>query len=83
MGPMTGRGLGNCAVPASGGGTGFGRGFGRGTGWGRGIGWRPMAGQAPGWGLPVGPNDLNTLREEAAALEAELQRIRQRMDELS
>ncbi|MDP8221738.1 MAG: DUF5320 domain-containing protein [Candidatus Lernaella stagnicola] len=58
MGPMTGRGAGNCAGypmpgyanPVSGGGFGYGRGYGFGRGFGRGRGMGFRGGR--GWGAP-------------------------------
>ena len=86
MGPMTGRGQGQCALPTSrlgytvGFGRGRGLGFGRGLG--RGMGWWRTATQGVGRPSASGIDERRGLQEEAAALEAELQRIRQRIDEL-
>lgn len=88
MGPMTGRAQGHCALPASrpGYSTGYGRGrgcgFGLGRGLGRGMGWWRTSAQGTGREGALESNDRQVLQEEAAALEAELQRIRQRIDEL-
>ena len=83
LGPMTGRGMGQCAIVASRFGFGMGRGLGRGMGRGRGMGWRRPGVQAIGGGFPAASSELGALQEDAAALEAELQRIRQRIAELS
>ena len=88
MGSMTGRGQGQCAVPASrlgyGVGTGRGRGcgLGLGRGLGRGMGWRRTAAQGVVRQGAFEVDERRGLQETAAALEVELQRIRQRIDEL-
>ena len=89
MGSMTGRGQGRCAMPASRLGYGIGYGYGRGCGLGfgrrlgQGVGWRrtEVQGVVRQGGFQM--DERRGLQEEAAALEAELQRIRQRIDELS
>ena len=89
MGPMTGRGQGRCAMPASrlefgvGYGRGRGCGFGSGRRLGQGVGWGRMAAQGAGRQRVFESDERRGLQEEAAALEVELQRIRQRIDELS
>ncbi len=101
MGPLTGRGMGNC-TGARGVGTGGGLGFGRGAGFGLGLG-----GRGAGFGLGLGRGarrgggrwfgtvaapgvtDADLLDEdeekamlnlEATRLEAQLGRIRSRLD---
>lgn len=95
MGPRTGRGFGYCSGYAAPGymnpgpGMGFGRGYGRGMGMGMGRGRRfrfpAMAGfwgypQATGYVPPIKEEDA--LVQEAAFLEAEIGRIRERLGEL-
>lgn len=91
MGPMTGRGMGYCAVPGVGRGIGVGRGgwgrpsgiaMGRGRGAGFGLG-RGVRGFAPHFGSASPQDELAALHQEARALENELAEIRSRMDELS
>jgi len=89
MGPMSGRARGYCAVP--GGGRGFGMGLGTGRGFGRrgsfgGMGrGRMQAAYARDfgpWGEPTAPQSQPTdLRQEVAALEAELARLRALIDQ--
>ncbi|MCU0589820.1 MAG: DUF5320 domain-containing protein [Syntrophobacteraceae bacterium] len=92
LGPMTGRGMGFCAVPGST------RHFGPGGAWGGGgyglggRGCRSMrrATGAPGWGrgwwgAAAGPpwtveDELNDLKSCADGLEAELRAVRERME---
>lgn len=78
MGPMTGRATGLCA----------GRGMGRGSGGGGGFGWRKVfrATGLPRWmrsgstGSPEAANAGKTA--EVDSLRGELERIRQRLDEI-
>ena len=88
-GPMTGRAAGFCAGSAAPGfasfGGGFGRGFGRGGGWGRGFG----RGLGRGWGGPVagavaptGPQELAVLKQQAQQLQADMELIQGRIQEL-
>jgi len=92
LGPMTGRGAGYCAgysvpgymntVPGRGG--GFGR------GWGRGFGWRRSGypyGVSYGYGVPYperisSEQEADMLKQQAEAVENELEAIRKRMKEL-
>ena len=79
-GPMTGRAAGFCAGNTApgyanfggGGGRGFGRGFGRGWGW-------PVAGVgAP----PTGDQELAVLKQQAQQLQADMELIQSRIQEL-
>ena len=79
-GPMTGRAAGFCAGNTApgyanfggGGGRGFGRGFGRGWGW-------PVAGVgAP----PTGDQELAVLKQQAQQLQADMDLIQGRIQEL-
>ncbi len=91
-GPMTGRGMGYCAVRA-----GFGFmnriGFGRGWGCGRGfgMGWRNRvsafaAGRSMGFGRGrvawTSEDELSALQQEADAMQADLNDIRSRIEQL-
>ena len=93
-GPMTGRGMGFCVGaatpgymnPSFGYGRGMGRGMGRGRGWGRGFGWG-----AGYYGMASGPApypaanpavDVNILKNEAQALQEELNLINKRIQEM-
>lgn len=89
MGPMTGRGMGSCAMPASGvlgwwRGGGRGAGFGRGWGVGRGFYGRPY----PDSGYPAYPASASPveeramLRDQSRAMQEEMKRIQARLDEL-
>lgn len=85
---MTGRGLGNCAVPMGGrgvvrGGMGW-RGRSLGMGLGRGLG-RGLLGNTPrGAGnAALSQDEGRALRQEVGVLENELQQLRARLDELS
>ena len=97
-GPMTGRGAGFCAGFGAPGfmnqGFGWGRGFGgRGRGfrhmyWATGLpGWARY-GTAPGWGgahptgAPSSEDELQSLKQQARAMEKSLSAIKKRMDEL-
>ena len=70
QGPMTGRGMGNCAGFAP----GFRRGFGRGFGRGRGFAWRARA-------MPIQQlqPEVITEKEEKQYLEEELEALKQEM----
>lgn len=94
MGPMTGRGAGYCGgqgSPGWGSGAGFGRGYGRGGGFGfrGGFGGRGRGMRGGyGWG-PVGPGAAPAMDEDAALrqradlLQAELDAVRRRLDDLN
>ena len=77
-GPMTGRAAGFCAgygTPGFAGlGGGGGRGFGRGGGWGRGCG--------RGWIAPTGPQEIAVLKQQAQQLQADMEFIQSRIQEL-
>lgn len=86
-GPMTGRAAGFCAGNAApghanfGGGRGRGMGFGRGGGFGRGFGrgWiAPVAGTV----APTGPQELAVLKQQAQQLQADMELIQSRIQEL-
>jgi hypothetical protein len=94
MGPMTGRAAGFCAGYAM---PGYANGFyrrGFGMGFGRGRGWRNMfyATGQPGWirfGATAAPLqnpdpeiEKQTLKNQAEALQSELDFIRKRLDEI-
>jgi len=97
MGPMTGGGRGFCAGyptpgyanPQAGNGWGFGfrRGRGRGRGWGRrGFAYWPTMGY-PYYGSPIAQEftpkqESDMLREEARAMQREVDAINQRITEL-
>ena len=97
MGPMTGRGAGDCAgtdIPGSsnitsgrGRGMGFGRGRGFGRGMRRGLGW--IGAIAAGGlvartllGAASKPDEKVVLTEQATAMEGALAKIKQRLREL-
>ena len=69
---------------------GFGAGFGRGRGFGKGFGgraypssWGPGYGSAASGGYAMAPKEeVNMLRDEAAALQAELETINRRIQDL-
>lgn len=95
MGPLTGRGLGNCisyGLPIVAGalmGFGFGRGRGRGQGFGnrnfaqRNFGWRNfIPGFGAGYNEPSKQEELSYLKEEASLAENALSDIKQRISEL-
>ncbi|MFP4381994.1 MAG: DUF5320 domain-containing protein [Candidatus Sumerlaeia bacterium] len=78
-------------APGRGYGRGFGGGFGRGRGGrGRGFGWGNGPGGYGGWGAayaapPAAPNPQDEkafLQQEADALQGDLERIQQRLEEL-
>lgn len=86
QGPMTGRGMGNCApngrvrTPGYGYGRGFGRGwfgrgFGRGFGLGRGWGW-------PTYQAPNAKEEKEMLNEDLQDLKQEMKDIQSRLEEL-
>ena len=90
-GPMTGRAAGFCAGNTApgyanfGGGRGRGMGFGRGGGGGRGFGrgfgrgWiAPVAGTV----APTGPQELAVLKQQAQQLQADMELIQSRIQEL-
>lgn len=86
-GPMTGRAAGFCAGNTApgyanfGGGRGRGMGFGRGGGFGRGFGrgWiAPVAGTV----APTGPQELAVLKQQAQQLQADMELIQSRIQEL-
>ncbi len=80
-GPRTGRGLGWCGRPR---GRGW-WGYGGGPGWGRGWGLRRWLGYPPAgppWAEYTPEQEAADLRAHARALEAELERIRERLSEL-
>ncbi len=86
MGPLTGRGMGNCAgARPAGYGRGVGRGMGRG-GFGRGMGRGGGFGRGFGWGYspsPVSPADeAGMLKSEASALQEELKAVQARISAL-
>ena len=96
-GPMTGRGMGYCAVSTGPGftfpepgygfgrGGGFGRGFGRGFGLGRGRGWRHPYPQATPYSTfqPLTEKqEMDALEEQAKILEDELNHLKKRQTEL-
>lgn len=69
---------------------GFGPGFGRGGGYGRGFGWRAFH---PAWGAGYGPvyggpyamdpkEEVNMLKDEADALQSELDAVNKRVQDL-
>ncbi|MFA5777467.1 MAG: DUF5320 domain-containing protein [Parcubacteria group bacterium] len=79
MGPMSGRGMGPCAVPA--GRQGGGMIYGRRQGGGRGLGWRRF------WGYYPAPSvdkkeETKILSEEAEVLEEELKAVKARLEEI-
>jgi len=83
MGPGSGRGFGRGLGRGLGLGRGRGFGFGRGRGLGLGPGFRHAAAwDLPGYGYPPA-NEEAALADEAAFLEAELGRIRERLGELN
>ena len=84
MGPMTGRGLGQCAT-----GNGAGRGFGNGRGFGQGRGFGPGFGRGNGrrfGGFDQGPMfetenyATSSLADEVLRLKAQLQALEERLD---
>lgn len=96
MGPMTGRGAGFCAGFNTPGymnrtvGGGMGMGFGRGRGMGNGFGWRQQAAWAPNYApaayAPVAPSpqqEMDMLKNQAAALSQQMDAIQDRLDQLS
>ena len=82
-GPMTGRAAGICAGNAAPGGANFGGGRGRGMGggFGRGFGrgWRTPANGAE---VPAGAPELATLQQQARQLQADMEVIQGRIQEL-
>ncbi len=93
LGPMTGRAAGYCAgYPVPGymnpipGGGGFGRGWGRGFGW-RGMGYPSGYGYSYGYpgpyteGIPP-EQEADMLKQQAKAMENELEAMRKRLKEL-
>ncbi len=85
--PMTGRAARFCAGNTApgyanfGGGRGRGMGFGRGGGFGRGFGrgWiAPVAGTV----APTGPQELAVLKQQAQQLQADMELIQSRIQEL-
>ena len=84
QGPMTGRGLGNCGAGrgVSQGGAVYGRGRGFGFGQGRGFGFGPAAARGYAPAQPAAQDEASWLRNQADALEAELQGIKARLSEL-
>ena len=88
-GPMTGRAAGFCAGYAAPGYAsfdgcgrgGFGRGFGRGGGMGRGFG-RGWGGPAAGAVAPTGTQELAVLKQQAQQLQADMDLIQSRIQEL-
>lgn len=92
LGPMTGRGMGFCAVPGTGGRSG-GRPFSGGGAWGcGGRGWRNVfrATGVPGWargcgcrwfgpgpqGSSAGEDELNSLEDELRAVKERVETVR-------
>ncbi|OQB06709.1 MAG: hypothetical protein BWY19_00059 [bacterium ADurb.Bin212] len=71
-GPMTGRGMGPC-----GGGASWGRGFGRGRGLGMGYGER-FAGRC----YLTAREELDSLKEEAVVMEADLKALKEQISEM-
>ena len=91
LGPMTGRAAGYCAgynVPGylnplvGGWGRPWGRGLGRGLGWRRFWAWGPYPLAYPPVAQPTKEEEVKVLSEEAAALEKQLQAIKERLAEL-
>ena len=86
-GPMTGRAAGFCAGNTApgyanfGGGRGRGMGFGRGGGFGRGFGRGWIAPDAATV-APTGPQELAVLKQQAQQLQADMELIQSRIQEL-
>ncbi|MBM3253727.1 MAG: hypothetical protein FJZ16_05710 [Candidatus Omnitrophica bacterium] len=91
QGPMSGRGLGPCAMPAGrqgfgGGFLGRGRGwsFGRGFGWKRGIGFGRGLGRFFGWNWPQSKADQKqSLADYKKALQEELKDVEEEEKQLN
>ncbi|HOU20864.1 MAG: DUF5320 domain-containing protein [Kiritimatiellae bacterium] len=90
-GPMTGRAAGYCTGTAAPGfaSYGFGGGRGRGMGWGGGGGRGFGRGFGRGWIAPVagavaptGPQELAVLKQQAQQLQADMELIQSRIQEL-
>ncbi|OPL11972.1 MAG: hypothetical protein AVO34_01765 [Firmicutes bacterium ML8_F2] len=75
QGPMTGRGMGNCAPNGQTRTPGYGRGFGRGLGFGRGWGW-------PGYRAPSAKEEKEMLNEDLQGLKHEMEGVQSRLEEL-
>jgi len=95
LGPMTGRGAGQCAgfdmpgymnpIPGRGMGYGFGRGRGRGRGRRNGYYATGLPGGGPAYGVPpvpTPPQETETLKAQAAQMERALNDILKRISEL-
>ncbi len=86
-GPMTGRAAGFCAGNTApgyanfGGGRGRGMGFGRGGGFGRGFG-RGWIAPGAATVAPTGPQELAVLKQQAQQLQADMELIQSRIQEL-
>ena len=86
-GPMTGRAAGFCAGNTApgyanfGGGGGRGMGFGRGGGFGRGFG-RGWIAPGAATVAPTGPQELAVLKQQAQQLQADMELIQSRIQEL-
>ena len=86
-GPMTGRAAGFCAGNTApgyanfGGGRGRGMGFGRGGGFGRGFG-RGWIAPGAATVAPTGPQELAVLKQQAQQLQADMDLIQGRIQEL-
>ena len=86
-GPMTGRAAGVCAGNAApgyanvGGGRGRGMGFGSGGGFGRGFG-RGRGAPVSGTAAPTGDPELAVLKQQARQLQADMELIQSRIQEL-
>jgi hypothetical protein len=85
MGPMTGRGMGYCAVDAAPGylAYGFGKGMGRGRGYRRMCNAAGMQTYVPFAGYSTEAEEKELLQKRAGFLEKQLNQIRERLNELS
>ena len=85
IGPLSGRGMGNCAVPFSGRGMGGGMGR-RGTGRAMGLGHGATEtglGRGAGFASTSAQDEMSALRQELSGLASERQQLRTRLDDLN